>query len=97
MYYFETSIFGDRSKKFLKAHLAPIYNNFEERARAEKTQILVKIFKEVPKNGILTSFLKNFACGPENLATTGFFSALGELDNQFGRPNKKDRQIFENF
>ena len=53
---------------------APIFINFEGKARAEKTLFLVQIFQKVLKNSFLAGFFfQNYARGAENLAKTGSF------------------------
>ena len=66
---------------FLRAHLAPKYNSFEEgEARAEKTQFLFwsKFSKKCLKTHFL-AFFQKFFCGADNLLKMGFLSDLGEL------------------
>ena len=59
---------------FLKALLAPIYNNFEGERAPKKTQFfLVKIFQKVSENGFFDLFFQKVACGAENLAKTASF------------------------
>ena len=53
--------------------------NFQGGARAAKWQFFGKNLPKVPKNASFGLFLQNFACGAEVSATTGSFSALGEL------------------
>ena len=68
-------------ESFLKAPLAPLYMNFEGGARAEKTQFSGQIFQNSAQKLLFWPFFQNFGCGAENLAKTGLFSALGELEN----------------
>ena len=45
----------------------------------------------------LKTLFQNLACDAENLTKTGLLNALGELENQLGRPKRKGRQNFERF
>ena len=57
-------------KNVFKAPWAPIYNNFEWGARAEKKLFFVKIFQKVPKNAFLgLFFFRKNACGADYLGT----------------------------
>ena len=83
-------------KNFLKAPLAPIYNNFEREARAEKRNFLVNNFQKVPKN-TLFGFFQNFACGADISPKTVFLVLWESLENQFGRPKKNGQKFLKIF
>ena len=58
---------------FLKAHLAPVYENFEGGSAHRKIRnFLVKIFQKLPKNAFFgLFFFENLAFGAENLVKMG--------------------------
>ena len=70
-----------------EAPLAPIYSNFEGRARQKKHGFLVKIFQKKPEN---VFFWRVFQKLNQNRV---FLVLWKSSENQFCRP-KKDRQNF---
>ena len=83
---------------FLKAHSAPIYTNFEGKARAGKTRFFGQNFPKKPKNAFF-AFFQNFACGAENLAKIGTkhcFGRAGNINLVDQKKVNKIRKLFEN-
>ena len=76
---------------------AAIYTNFEGERAPKKCDFLSKFFKKCLKTAFLTCFFKNLPAAQKTWPKQGPFSALEELENQFGRAKKKVIKIFENF
>ena len=87
-------------KIFLKAHLAPIYPNFEGEPAPKKNAIFCQIFfKKCPKTAFLTVFSKICLRRRKFCQIRGKTVLWESSKNQFGRPKKmlsKFLNFFEN-
>ena len=65
-------------KIFLKAHLAPIYTNFEEERAPKKTRFFCQNFSKSAQKWLFLLFFQKFACGAEILAKIGAKQCFGK-------------------
>ena len=75
-------------KTFLRAPLAPIFTNFEGRARAEKPNFWSKFSKKCIKTLFMACFLKKLPAAKKIWSIRGFIVIWESSENQYGPPNK---------